>query len=136
MTELRASGKGLWGRLRETWYGEAEPCRKGTRLIVKIGPLFPKENIPEGTCLEFNLPGVVFGPMVLATERYVRLPKGFWDMTLTTRPEIPISPPECIVDISFDPTPDGMGAWRQRVTGRWAVRLTRVRRKSLWNRLR
>lgn len=133
---LRGTAKGIWGCLRETWYGEAEPFRRGVRLMVKIGPLFPKENIPEGTCLEFDLEGVVYGPMVLATERMVRMPEGFWDMTLTERPEIPVSPPMRIVDISFDPTPDTMGAWRQRVTGRWDVKLTRVRRKTRWARLR
>lgn len=129
---LRASAKGVWGCLRETWYGEAEPFRRGVRLMVKIGPLFPKENIPERTCLEFSLPEVVFGPMVLATERMVRLPVGFWEGTLTERPEIPNGPPMRIVDISFDPTPDGMGAWRQRVQGRWDVRLTRVRLRTRW----
>jgi len=31
-----------WASFRETWYGEGEPYRGGVRLIVKIGPTFPK----------------------------------------------------------------------------------------------
>lgn len=110
--------------LLETWFGDAEPYRGGTRLIVRVGPACWNGFGGDGQW------GLVFegdytpGSMVLRTER-----------TCVNERPIPKGPPERVVDISFDSTPGG-SAWRQQAKGSWPCRLTRIRRRTVWDRLR
>lgn len=139
MTELHAKVGKRKASFRETWYGEAEPYRGGYRLIVLVGPEAPKKHRHPDTCLVFNVGGkeLIPGPMVVATERRVWMPKDWWDLPVNTGVVIPPGAPETLVDISFDPSKtDGHGGWQGRLKGNWPVRLTKVRRKSLWARLR
>lgn len=138
MTRLRGTLGQRKACFRETWYGEAEPYRGGYRLMVLIGPRWPLESFKKDIALVFDVgKELVPGPMVMATERSVWLPLEWWHQEIHERVEVPRGKPERLVDVSYDPSKtDGYGAWQGRITGSWGVRLTRVKRKSIWARLR
>jgi hypothetical protein len=127
--------------VRESFYGDVEPFRGGSRLFILVGP---STQVAEGRiaygkddCLEFDIPELrgYVGKAVLAVTRYCDFPESTWDdlKLVPTPPGLP----EFIVGVSFDPSKtDGQGAWQGNLKGIWPVRLRKIRKPTFWERLR
>ena len=111
--------------VHEFYYGYGELRGDKTYIVCMLEPGLPPSRNPRNRLiLDVAVP--VEGPMVVETIRYAPVGRrGFF------RKGCPLK----AVGITYDPDPNG-GAWRGKMKGSWPVRRFRIRRRSVWERLR
>lgn len=127
--------------VRESWYGEGSPRRGDTVLYVLVEPF-------HHLARDFSLPdprtvGAQARPRVKLVIKGLELPPGsmvvgtvrYYTTAVPHEAPTPSGPPEYVIQASYDSTPDG-SRWQGDITGRWPVTVSRVRRKTVWQRLK
>lgn len=113
--------------MHESYYGEGEARDGKTHLVVKIGPGNTWPCIPTHKLI-FDVEVPIAGSMVVRTTRIIEVPDDDAERNCTP------GPPEFVVDVVFDPEP--RCRWRGQMTGQWPCKLIKIRRRSIWERLR
>jgi hypothetical protein len=125
-------------QIHETYYGEGEARNGKTYLVVLLEPRSVRWSKPPRYTLVIDGVVPIPGTMVVRTTRLLKIPQKVYDSYNKVDKNgcvkaLPSGKPELAVDIAFDPSPN---EWRGRMQGEWSVKMVRIKRRTIWQRLR